>query len=322
MNGELTMGENIADLAGLAMAYRAYQLSLNGKAAPVIDGFTGDQRFFIGWAQGWARKYRDDELRRRLLTDPHSPSEYRTNIIVVRTCRSSSSAFDVKPGDKMYRAPAGSREESGSRRQSSRRPDGTLSADFRTPFGRPRARSRPPLRVPSIASNAEGPGHARIAYLPSCAASSLFGGCGYNTLQQQDEQVTAAWSEVLNQYQRRADLVPNLVNTVKGAVAAEKDILDSVDRGARQGDVDPGDAGADQRSAGVPAVAGGAGRAELGAVAADGRGRALSRSQVDLRLQRSAAQLEGTENRIAVARKRYIEPCRPTTSRCARSPPT
>ena len=64
------------------MAYRAYQLSLKGKPAPVIDGFTGDQRFFIGWAQGWARKYREDELRRRLLTDPHSPSEYRTNVIV------------------------------------------------------------------------------------------------------------------------------------------------------------------------------------------------------------------------------------------------
>ena len=57
------MGENIADVAGLAMAYRAYKLSLNGKEAPVIDGFTGDQRFFIGWAQGWARKYREDELR-------------------------------------------------------------------------------------------------------------------------------------------------------------------------------------------------------------------------------------------------------------------
>ena len=79
VNGDLTMGENIADVAGLAMAYRAWQLSLRGKPAPVIDGYTGEQRFFIGWAQGWARKYRDDELRRRLLTDPHSPSEYRTN---------------------------------------------------------------------------------------------------------------------------------------------------------------------------------------------------------------------------------------------------
>ena len=105
VNGDLTMGENIADLAGLAMAYRAYQLSLGGKPAPVIDGFTGDQRFFIGWAQGWARKYREDELRKRLLTDPHSPSEYRTNAVVVNLPEFQR-AFDVKPGDKMYRAPA------------------------------------------------------------------------------------------------------------------------------------------------------------------------------------------------------------------------
>ena len=104
MNGDLTMGENIADVAGLAMAYRAYKLSLNGKEAPVIDGFTGDQRFFIGWAQVWARKYREDELRRRLLIDPHSPSEYRTNVVVsnlpVLTALSTSSprtrCFDRK----------------------------------------------------------------------------------------------------------------------------------------------------------------------------------------------------------------------------------
>jgi putative endopeptidase len=105
VNGELTMGENIADLAGLAMAYRAYKLSLQGKEAPVIDGYTGDQRFFIGWAQGWARKYREDELRRRLLTDSHSPSEYRTNVIV-SNLPEFYSAFNVQPGDKMYRAPA------------------------------------------------------------------------------------------------------------------------------------------------------------------------------------------------------------------------
>ncbi|MBM0107552.1 peptidase M13 [Steroidobacter sp. S1-65] len=104
VNGDLTMGENIADVAGLAMAYRAWQLSLNGKPAPVIDGFTGEQRFFIGWAQGWARKYREDELRRRLLTDPHSPSEYRTNA-VVSNLPEFHAAFDVKPGDKMYKAP-------------------------------------------------------------------------------------------------------------------------------------------------------------------------------------------------------------------------
>jgi putative endopeptidase len=105
VNGDLTMGENIADVAGLAMAHRAWQLSLQGKPAPVIDGYTGEQRFFIGWAQGWARKYREDELRRRLLTDPHSPSEYRTNAVVANLPEFYS-AFGVKPGDKMYKAPA------------------------------------------------------------------------------------------------------------------------------------------------------------------------------------------------------------------------
>lgn len=103
VNGDLTMGENIADLAGVAMAYRAYQLSLNGKPAPVIDGLSGDQRFFIGWAQVWARKYRPDELRKRLLTDPHSPSEYRANNILSNMPQFHA-AFDVKPGDRMYRA--------------------------------------------------------------------------------------------------------------------------------------------------------------------------------------------------------------------------
>jgi putative endopeptidase len=104
VNGELTMGENIADLAGLAMAYRAYQLSLHGQPAPVIDGYTGDQRFFIGWAQAWARNYREDELRRRLLTDPHSPSEYRTNAVVANLPQFHA-AFNVRPGDRLYRAP-------------------------------------------------------------------------------------------------------------------------------------------------------------------------------------------------------------------------
>jgi len=105
VNGDLTMGENIADVAGVAMAYRAYKLALGDKAAPVIDGFTGDQRFFIGWAQVWARKYREDELRRRLLTDPHSPSEYRSNIVVSNQ-PAFAAAFDVKQGDKMFRPEA------------------------------------------------------------------------------------------------------------------------------------------------------------------------------------------------------------------------
>lgn len=104
VNADLTMGENIADLAGLAMAYRAYQLSLGGKPAPVIDALTGEQRFFMGWAQVWARKYREDELRRRLLIDPHSPSEYRANAILSNMAPFYA-AFDVKAGDRMYRAP-------------------------------------------------------------------------------------------------------------------------------------------------------------------------------------------------------------------------
>jgi len=104
VNGELTLGENIGDLSGLAVARKAYLISLNGQPAPVIDGFTGEQRFYLGWAQIWARKYREDELRKRLLTDPHSPSEYRCNGIV-RNMADFQRAFDVKAGDKLYLAP-------------------------------------------------------------------------------------------------------------------------------------------------------------------------------------------------------------------------
>ena len=103
LNGELTLGENIGDLAGLTMAYRAYQRSLDGEEAPVIDGFTGDQRFFLGWAQVWARKYRDKELLRRLKIDPHSPSEYRANG-TVSNIPEFYAAFDVQEGDGMYLA--------------------------------------------------------------------------------------------------------------------------------------------------------------------------------------------------------------------------
>ena len=105
VNGKLTLGENIGDLSGLAVSYKAYRHALGGRDAPVLDGFTGDQRFFIGWAQIWARKYREDELRKRLLTDPHSPSEYRVNGIV-RNMTQFETAFDVKPGDKLYLPPA------------------------------------------------------------------------------------------------------------------------------------------------------------------------------------------------------------------------
>jgi putative endopeptidase len=105
INGELTLGENIGDLSGMAVAFKAYKLSLGGKAAPEIDGFTGDQRFFLGWAQVWRRKYRDEELLKRVLTDPHSPSEYRANG-PTSNIDAFYDAFAVKPGDRMYRAPS------------------------------------------------------------------------------------------------------------------------------------------------------------------------------------------------------------------------
>ncbi len=104
VNGEFTLGENIGDLGGMTIAYKAYQLSKQGKEAPVIDGMTGDQRVFVGWAQVWARKYRDEELRKRIKTDSHSPSEYRANGTVMNMTEFHQ-AFDVKPGDKMYKAP-------------------------------------------------------------------------------------------------------------------------------------------------------------------------------------------------------------------------
>jgi predicted metalloendopeptidase len=104
VNGQLTLGENIGDLSGLAVAYKAYQIALGGQSSPVIDGFTGEQRFFLGWAQVWARKYRDDELVKRLKTDPHSPSEYRCNGIV-RNQSAFVRAFGVKEGDKLYLPP-------------------------------------------------------------------------------------------------------------------------------------------------------------------------------------------------------------------------
>ncbi|KQM19528.1 M13 family metallopeptidase [Novosphingobium sp. Leaf2] len=104
VNGKLTMGENIGDLGGLSLAYRAYKLSLNGKPAPVIDGFTGDQRFFMGWAQVWRSKVREAQARQYLIVDPHSPPQYRVNGIV-RNFDEWYKAFDVKPGDKLYLAP-------------------------------------------------------------------------------------------------------------------------------------------------------------------------------------------------------------------------
>lgn len=103
VNGELTLGENIGDLGGLTIAYRAYLLSLQGKAAAALDGYTGEQRFFIGWAQIWRRKYRQDELRRRLLTDPHAPSQYRVNGVLANMPEFYR-AFEVGSGDAMWRS--------------------------------------------------------------------------------------------------------------------------------------------------------------------------------------------------------------------------
>lgn len=104
VNGRLTLGENIADLGGLKIAYQAYLRSLQGKPAPVIGDWTGAQRFFMGWAQVWARKYRPEELFRRLKTDPHSPSEFRANG-PVQHLDAFHEAFHTKEGDKLYRAP-------------------------------------------------------------------------------------------------------------------------------------------------------------------------------------------------------------------------
>ncbi|UUR09007.1 M13 family metallopeptidase [Sphingomonas glaciei] len=103
VNGRLTLGENIGDLAGLTVAYDAYQHSLGGAEAPSIDGTTGAQRFYLGWAQVWRAKYREAAARQRLLTDSHSPSEQRVS--VVRNLDPWYGAFNVQPGQKLYLAP-------------------------------------------------------------------------------------------------------------------------------------------------------------------------------------------------------------------------
>ncbi len=104
INGRLTLGENIGDLGGVNVAYTAYQLMLDGGEAPVIDGFTGPQRFFLGYAQIWRRKYRPEELRRRLFVDPHSPAKARVNGIV-RNIDAFYETFNVGPGHKLYLPP-------------------------------------------------------------------------------------------------------------------------------------------------------------------------------------------------------------------------
>jgi predicted metalloendopeptidase len=103
VQGKLTLGENIADVAGLAAAYDAYRASLKGKEAPVVDGLTGDQRFFIAYAQSWATKMREEQLRQRIATDGHAPGQFRA--LTVRNIDAWYPAFNVKPGQKLYLAP-------------------------------------------------------------------------------------------------------------------------------------------------------------------------------------------------------------------------
>ena len=104
INGELTLGENIADNSGLAIAYQAYQLSLGGEPAPIIDGLTGEQRFFMGWAQVWRAKTRDNEAIMRIKSDPHSPAQFRGSVPEMNQAPFYQ-AFGVKDGDKMYLPP-------------------------------------------------------------------------------------------------------------------------------------------------------------------------------------------------------------------------
>jgi putative endopeptidase len=104
INGRLTLGENIGDLGGLSVARDAYHRSLHGKPAPVLAGLTGDQRFFLSWAQVWREKQRDENLRSQVTSDPHSPGQFRING-VVRNIDAWYSAFAVRPGEKLYLPP-------------------------------------------------------------------------------------------------------------------------------------------------------------------------------------------------------------------------
>jgi predicted metalloendopeptidase len=105
VNGELTLGENIADVSGLAVAYRAYQLSLDGQSAPVMDGLTGEQRFFVGFTHVWRAKTRPEETLRRITIDPHSPPEFRVFGTLLNT-DAFFEAFEVQPGDGMWSEPS------------------------------------------------------------------------------------------------------------------------------------------------------------------------------------------------------------------------
>jgi len=100
LNGKQTLGENIADVAGIAAAYDGYKASLSGKTAPTQDGFSGDQQFFIAFAQNWGAKTREAALRQQVMTDPHAPGEYRA--AEVRNIDAWYAAFNVQPGEKLY----------------------------------------------------------------------------------------------------------------------------------------------------------------------------------------------------------------------------
>jgi predicted metalloendopeptidase len=104
VNGALTLDENLGDLGGLSIAFQAYKLSLGGKPAPVINGLTGEQRFFMGWAQAWRTKSSDGYVRQMLLVDPHAPAEFRANG-PVGNLQGFYDAFNLKPGDRLYREP-------------------------------------------------------------------------------------------------------------------------------------------------------------------------------------------------------------------------
>src|SRR5438270_203765 len=103
LNGKQTLGENIADVAGISAAYDGYHESLAGKAAPMQDNFSGDQQFFIAFAQNWGSKTREAALRQQVMTDPHAPGEYRAD--TVRNIDAWYAAFNVQPGEKLYLAP-------------------------------------------------------------------------------------------------------------------------------------------------------------------------------------------------------------------------
>ncbi|NLS26148.1 Neutral endopeptidase [Sphingomonas sp. S2M10] len=105
INGRASMGENIGDLGGVLIALDAYHASLGGKPAPVLDGFTGDQRFFLGWGQVWRTLFRTEALRQQLVSDPHSPGQIRA-VNPLRNVDAWYAAWNIDPSQKQYLAPA------------------------------------------------------------------------------------------------------------------------------------------------------------------------------------------------------------------------